>query len=104
MCSQSQNPFKWRHFQADIILLCVRWYLRYAARLSRPRGNDAGACAPRKWRESTSVKAVGRPSLHLTYPCQLAETSKEEGDDSMSGSAPKETYDLLSCESTTSLR
>jgi transposase, IS6 family len=22
--------FKWRHFQADIILLCVRWYLRYA--------------------------------------------------------------------------
>ncbi len=30
MSSQSQNPFKWRHFQADIILLCVRWYLRYA--------------------------------------------------------------------------
>ena len=25
-----RNPFKWRHFQADIILLCVRWYLRYA--------------------------------------------------------------------------
>jgi transposase-like protein len=25
-----QNPFTWRHFQADIILLCVRWYLRYA--------------------------------------------------------------------------
>ena len=24
------HPFKWRHFQADIILLCVRWYLRYA--------------------------------------------------------------------------
>lgn len=24
-----QNPFKWRHFQAGIILLCVRWYLRY---------------------------------------------------------------------------
>jgi hypothetical protein len=43
MSSQSQNPFKWRHFQADIILMCVRWYLRYAARLSRPRGNDAGA-------------------------------------------------------------
>jgi hypothetical protein len=36
-------------------------------------------------RESTSVRAVGRPSLHLTYPCQLAETSKGEGDDSMSG-------------------
>jgi transposase-like protein len=25
-----QTPFKWRHFQAEIILLCVRWYLRYA--------------------------------------------------------------------------
>jgi transposase-like protein len=24
------NPFKWRHFEATIILLCVRWYLRYA--------------------------------------------------------------------------
>jgi len=30
MSNQSQNPFKWRHFQADIILLCVRWYLRYS--------------------------------------------------------------------------
>src|SRR3984893_7133945 len=25
-----QTPFKWRHFQSDIILLCVRWYVRYA--------------------------------------------------------------------------
>ena len=24
-----QNPFKWRHFEAEIILLCMRWYLRY---------------------------------------------------------------------------
>ncbi|GHP00423.1 IS6 family transposase [Reticulibacter mediterranei] len=24
-----QNPFKWRHFQTEIILLCVQWYLRY---------------------------------------------------------------------------
>lgn len=24
-----QHPFKWRHFQAEIVLLCVRWYLRY---------------------------------------------------------------------------
>ena len=26
------NPslFKWRHFQADLILCAVRWYLRYA--------------------------------------------------------------------------
>jgi transposase, IS6 family len=25
-----QTPFKWRHFEAEIILVCVRWYLRYA--------------------------------------------------------------------------
>ena len=25
----SQQPFKWRHFQQEIILLNVRWYLRY---------------------------------------------------------------------------
>src|SRR5260370_35230806 len=24
-----QHPFKWRHFEAQIILLCVRWYVRY---------------------------------------------------------------------------
>jgi transposase, IS6 family len=30
MSNPNQNPFKWRHFQSDIILLCVRWYLRYA--------------------------------------------------------------------------
>ncbi len=25
----SFKPFKWRHYQPEIILLCVRWYLRY---------------------------------------------------------------------------
>jgi transposase, IS6 family len=25
----SDTPFKWRHFEGPIILLCVRWYLRY---------------------------------------------------------------------------
>lgn len=24
------NPFKWRQFQPEIILLCVRWHLQYA--------------------------------------------------------------------------
>src|ERR1051326_62627 len=27
---KSASPFKWRHFEAEIILLCVRWYLRYS--------------------------------------------------------------------------
>jgi transposase-like protein len=25
-----QTPFNWRHFEAEIILLCVCWYLRYS--------------------------------------------------------------------------
>ncbi|GHO90164.1 hypothetical protein KSF_002120 [Reticulibacter mediterranei] len=25
-----QHPFKWRHFQPDLMLLRVRWYLRSA--------------------------------------------------------------------------
>jgi transposase, IS6 family len=24
------TPFKWRHFEAEIMLLCIRWYLRYS--------------------------------------------------------------------------
>ena len=38
------NPFKWRHYQGDIILLCERWYLRYRlsyrdlAEMMRERG------------------------------------------------------------------
>jgi transposase-like protein len=29
-CLPSADVSKWRHFQSDIILLCVRWYLRYS--------------------------------------------------------------------------
>ena len=25
-----QDPFKWRHFETEIIVLCVRWSLRYS--------------------------------------------------------------------------
>jgi transposase-like protein len=28
----TSTPFKWRHIQAESILLCVRWYLRYPLR------------------------------------------------------------------------
>jgi transposase-like protein len=24
-----KNIFKWKHFEAEIIILCVRWYLKY---------------------------------------------------------------------------
>jgi transposase-like protein len=25
-----ENVFKWRRFEPEMIVLCVRWYLRYA--------------------------------------------------------------------------
>ena len=25
----SKSPFKWRHYQSEVILRCVRWYLSY---------------------------------------------------------------------------
>ena len=34
------NPFKWRHYQTEIILLCVRWYLTYP--MSVPIGSRDG--------------------------------------------------------------
>jgi transposase-like protein len=27
---RNKSPFKWRHFEPTIILLCVRWYCRYS--------------------------------------------------------------------------
>ena len=27
---KNPSPFKWHHFEAEIMLLCVRWYLRYS--------------------------------------------------------------------------
>ena len=24
------NLFKWRHYEGEVIVLCVRWYLRYS--------------------------------------------------------------------------
>ena len=27
---EQENLFKWRHYKPEIIVLCVRWYLRYS--------------------------------------------------------------------------
>jgi transposase, IS6 family len=27
---KNKSPFKWRHFEPALILLCVRWYCRYS--------------------------------------------------------------------------
>ncbi len=41
---QPDNPFHWRHYEPEVILTCVRWYLdlplsyRNVAKLMRERG------------------------------------------------------------------
>ena len=41
------DPFKWRHYESEIILLCVCWYLRYALsyRDLEEMGSERGGAA-----------------------------------------------------------
>ncbi len=49
---QMGNAFKWRHYEGAMILLCVRWYLRYALsyrdleEMMSERGLSVVSCLP----------------------------------------------------------
>jgi transposase, IS6 family len=66
--------FKWRHFQADIILCAVRWYLRYALsyrdveELLRERGVSVDHTTVFRWvqRYAPELDRRCRPSLRAT--------------------------------------
>jgi IS6 family transposase len=66
--------FKWRHFQADIILCAVRWYLRYALsyrdveELLRERGVWVDHTTVFRWvqRYAPELDKRCRPSLRAT--------------------------------------
>jgi transposase, IS6 family len=66
--------FKWRHFEGEIILLCVRWYLRYAlsyrhiAELARERGVSVDHTTVFRWvqRYAPELDKRGRPRLKAT--------------------------------------
>src|SRR6476659_1451491 len=68
------HPFKWRHFQADIILLSVRWYLRYSLRyrdleeMMRERGWYVDHTTIYRWvqRYAPELERRCRPHLKLT--------------------------------------
>jgi transposase, IS6 family len=67
-------PFKWRHFEADIILCAVRCYLRYALsyrdveELLRQRGVSVDYTTVFRWvqRYAPELDRWGRPYLHAT--------------------------------------
>lgn len=66
--------FKWRHFQADIILCAVRWYLRYALSyrdaegLQRERSVWIDRTTVFRWVQgyAPELDRRCRPSLHAT--------------------------------------
>ena len=41
---QQASPFKWWHYEAEIILLCVRWYFRYSLSCREEMMNERRVC------------------------------------------------------------
>jgi transposase, IS6 family len=66
-----QTPFKWRHFQSDIILLCVRWYLRYAfsyrdlEEMMQERGLSVDPTTISRWVQHDAPELEKRARPHL---------------------------------------
>src|SRR5256885_2907995 len=67
----NQNPFKWRHDEADIILLCVRWYLRYSLsyrdleEMMRERGLSVDHSTIYRWVQCYAPDIDQRSRPHL---------------------------------------
>src|SRR5512135_3433345 len=65
------NPFKWRHFQPEIILLCVRWYLRYSLsyrdleEMMRERGLHVDHTTIYRWVQHYAPELEKRCKPHL---------------------------------------
>jgi transposase, IS6 family len=68
------DPYKWRHYQGEIILLCVRWYLRYALsyrdleEMMRERGLSLDHTTIYRWVQAYAPELEKRirPHLRLT--------------------------------------
>ena len=67
----STNPFKGRHFPGEVILLCVRWYLRYPlayehiAELLRERGVEVDPSCVWRWVQANAPELNKRCRPHL---------------------------------------
>src|SRR4029077_396071 len=67
----SSNPFKWRHFPGQVILLCVRWYLRYplayehVSELLAERGVEVDASCIWRWVQEYGPELDKRCRPHL---------------------------------------
>ncbi len=67
----TSTPFKWRHFEAEIILLCVRRYLRYSLsyrdleEMMLERGLQVDHPTIYRWEQHYAPELEKRYRLHL---------------------------------------
>ena len=65
------NPFKWRHHQSEIILLCARWYLRYSLsyrnleEMMNERGLSVDHTTIYRWVQAYGLELEKRCRPHL---------------------------------------
>ena len=70
----SSSPFKWRHYQPEVILLCIRWYLSYplsyrqVAEMVNERGMEVDHTTIYRWVQeySPEIDKRVRPYLRST--------------------------------------
>jgi IS6 family transposase len=68
---EKQNVFKWKHYQPDIILLTVRWYLRYSlsfrdlVEIMEERGLSIAHTTIMRWVHQYSSELDKRVRRHL---------------------------------------
>ena len=73
---RTSSPFKWRHYEPEIILLCVRWYCRYGlsyrdlAQMMRERGLAVHHSTIFRWvqKYAPEINKRIRPHLKMSGP------------------------------------
>jgi transposase, IS6 family len=66
-----KNPFKYKQFKSEIILLCVRWYLRYGltyrdlTEMMAERGLSMAHTTPMRWVHQYAPELDKRTRPHL---------------------------------------
>ena len=68
---KSKSPFKWRHYQPEVILLCVRWYLSYplsyrqVKEIVNERGMEVDDTTEYRWVQEYSLEIDKRCRPYL---------------------------------------
>jgi transposase-like protein len=67
----NSSPFKWRHYEAEVILLCVRWYCRYqlsyrdVEEMMKERGLEVDHSTVFRWVQRYAPEINKRVRTHL---------------------------------------